>query len=177
MSIPSLKNPVLISGPLVSRRTDDVDVDVDDDNKVGNGREGKESKDRVRVVHECNNVELQYWEVTQGRRTSNVATLESSHFSEAIQDAAMSLMVSVRKVEACNVHASIHELSEVLFAPRSRTDGADDLGATFSGFRRFLHHVECDESSRQHGHFRCVGNHSGSWLLLVTSSTRITMHW
>ena len=58
LSIPSLKNPVLISGPLVSRRTDEEDHDDDDDNnkKVGNGREGTESKGRVRVVHECNNI-------------------------------------------------------------------------------------------------------------------------
>lgn len=91
--------------------------------------------------------------------TGDVPTLEGSSLTQSIQHSAVSLVIPVGKVEAGNVHASVHQLSQILWAPRGRPDGANDFGAALLSQRRFFHHVKSDKAARQHGHFGSVGDH------------------
>lgn len=56
--------------------------------------------------------------------------------SEALEASAVSLVVTVAEVEACHVHARVHELAEGLHVPAGRAEGADDL-ALPAGFIAF----------------------------------------
>ena len=81
--------------------------------------------------------------------TRNVSTLGNGSSTEAIQHGTVSLVVPMGEVETSSVHAGVHQLSQVLWAPRGGPDGANDLGAAFLGLRSGFHHVQIDETARQ----------------------------
>jgi hypothetical protein len=73
----------------------------------------------------------------------------------------MSLVISVRKVEACHVHTGIHEDTDAFFGPAGRTHRADDFRTTALGGRLPHDHVERNQVAMKLGNSTCIGKHGG----------------
>jgi hypothetical protein len=57
----------------------------------------------------------------------------------------VSFVITVGKVEASDIHAGVHELAEAFFAPTSRSQGTNNLGASLLGFGGLLDDAERDD--------------------------------
>jgi hypothetical protein len=73
----------------------------------------------------------------------------------------MSLVITVRKVEARHVHACIHQNSNTFFGPASRSHRADDFRATAFGGRLACDHAERNQITMKLGDGTCTGQHGG----------------
>lgn len=71
----------------------------------------------------------------------------------------MALVVAVREVKAGHVHAGVEHDFEVLNTPASRTQSADNLGATGLLVGGALHHIKGDEAAGKSRNIGCIGDH------------------
>jgi hypothetical protein len=103
------------------------------------------------------------YQYSQISLTSNVTRLFSGHFTETLETSTMSLVISVRKVEARHVHTGIHKDTDAFFGPASRTHRADDFRTTAFGGRLACDHVERNQIAMELGNGTCIGKHLGVW--------------
>jgi hypothetical protein len=71
----------------------------------------------------------------------------------------MSLVISVRKVEARHVHTGIHKDTDAFFGPASRSHRANDFRTTAFGGRLACDHVERNKIAMELGNGTCIGKH------------------
>jgi hypothetical protein len=79
--------------------------------------------------------------------------------TESLQAGTVALVVAVREVETSHIHTSVKHDFEVLNIPASRTQSADDLGATGLLVCGTLHHVKSNEAAGKSRNIGCIGDH------------------